>query len=84
MADEKKEPEKKTDEKAYSVATDIIQMTASTGRKINLGNYESREVFISGQVMVPRGVPADMVMESLIDWVNRHADREERAIRRIK
>lgn len=83
MPDEKKEPEKKT-EPAYNVATDIIQMTASTGRKLNMGNYESREIFVSGQVMVPRGVPADMVMENLIDWVNRHADREEQRIRKAK
>lgn len=43
------------------------RFTISYSRKVNLGNYESAEVFVSTQILVPQDAPADEQSSAIRD-----------------
>ena len=45
----------------------VIEITLSKGRKVNLGNYESRDYFVSVKVD-PFSVPTDYYGEMIKDY----------------
>jgi len=45
----------------------VIEITLSKGRKVNIGNYESRDYFVSVKVD-PFSVPTDYYGETIKDY----------------